>query len=103
MNTQTMTPKAVHPTMNLNGPKTKKVVGDNVYEEHTEPCDGFVIFCNDDYAYDYIDEPAKLQQLKAWNAELIITSESYQRMSQYKTSKGSYKNTYLPGKSLGSL
>jgi len=98
-----MTPKAVHPTMNLNGPTSKQVVGNDVYENHTEVCDGFAIICNDDYAYDYIDDPAKLAQLKAWNAELIITSDSYQRVSQYKTKKGSYKSTYLAGKSLGSF
>ena len=100
MNTQTMTPKAVHPTHDLKGNKTTDKDG---YIDYTDKCDGFVIICNDQFSYGYINDPAKLAKLREWNAECLINESSYTRVSHRVTNRGSYKSTYLPGTPLGSF
>ena len=100
MNTQTMTPKAVHPTDDLTSAKTMNAEG---YNQYASKSDGFVIICNDNFSYPYITDPAMFAQLKLWNAAIIINSTSYTRVSHKETSRGSYRSTYLPGEALGSL
>ena len=82
MQTQTMTPKAVHPTEDRTSECTvDKVTG---FKSYASNRDGFVMICNDDYAHASISDPAQLAQLKLWNAELIISSPAYVRVSQLK-------------------
>ena len=87
-----------YPTMNLNGESQVKEIDGNLTKQYTEKSDGFVlIHPSDQDSPASIDDKAKLDKLKAFNAELLISSESYRCISTKETKKGNLRSVYLPG------